>query len=297
MKKTVSLFFLFISLAITAQNVMVVYQRTVFFGRRNYILYITDTLSYWQYVKDLEMLDTTLVIDGSKMTPSHVTNITTPEYDAYPYKDFILKDKQKKEIFYVDHSIKDPDGNVFVHAKDSLFPMKWEPIPDHQYILGYICNAAKTTFRGRTYVAYYAPELPYNDGPWKFGGLPGLILEVKDQSGEFHWEAKKIILHYQGVPDMPNLKDYHFYDWPEYVRIVRAWADRRIDKMNAYNIRNGGKDWGSTRVIKEEILHPIHSFKGVFIGEKPDDFPDEDSPSEQEEKLGTNTEKNNTSKN
>ncbi len=257
----------FVHLSITAQNVMVVYERTVLFGRKHFILFINDTLSYWTHIKDLSALDTTLEIKGHSINASHYYRIESPEYKAYPYKNFVLKDKRNHQTYFVNHAFKNVGNDYYLYAKDSLFPMKWEPLPEHRFVLGYICNAAKTTFRGRTYVAYYAPELPYNDGPWKFGRLPGLILEVKDQSGEFHWEAKKIILHYQGVPDMPNLKEYHFYDWPEYVKIVRKKEDESIAKIKARRVREGDNSWGRVRVIKEEVIHQVYSPSGVEYGE------------------------------
>lgn len=32
-------------------------------------------------------------------------------------------------------------------------------------------------------------DVPYNYGPWKFSGLPGLILKAEDTKGLFKWEA------------------------------------------------------------------------------------------------------------
>lgn len=47
-------------------------------------------------------------------------------------------------------------------------------------ILGYQCKQLLVSFRGRDYEVYYTTELAnYKDGPWKFTGAPGLILEVK----------------------------------------------------------------------------------------------------------------------
>ncbi len=50
-------------------------------------------------------------------------------------------------------------------------------------ILGYECKKATLKWRGREWIAWYS-EIPYSDGPWKFGGLPGLILEMSDATGE-----------------------------------------------------------------------------------------------------------------
>lgn len=47
-------------------------------------------------------------------------------------------------------------------------------------ICGHICYKAEAYYRGRFYTAWYTPEIPVSEGPWKFGGLPGLILKIND---------------------------------------------------------------------------------------------------------------------
>ena len=59
-------------------------------------------------------------------------------------------------------------------------------------ICGYACKKATTTFRGRNYTAWYAPKIAHSDGPWKFWGLPGLILKVTDDKNEYSFELVAI---------------------------------------------------------------------------------------------------------
>lgn len=54
------------------------------------------------------------------------------------------------------------------------------------------CTKATVAFRGREFIAWFTSEIPVTYGPWKFHGLPGLILEVHDVDNLFFWEATKI---------------------------------------------------------------------------------------------------------
>ncbi len=59
-------------------------------------------------------------------------------------------------------------------------------------ILGYKSTKATGYFRGRTYTAWFTEEIPTKFGPWKLNGLPGLILEVKDNLNQVQFIAEKI---------------------------------------------------------------------------------------------------------
>lgn len=61
--------------------------------------------------------------------------------------------------------------------------IKWTISADRKIIGGYEVIKATSKFRGRNYLAWFSDEIPVNAGPWKFNGLPGLILEVTSTDG------------------------------------------------------------------------------------------------------------------
>ena len=64
---------------------------------------------------------------------------------------------------------------------DSLHAQTWTMGDSTREVLGYTCQQATADFRGRRWTAWFAMDIPVSDGPWKLGGLPGLILEAYDE--------------------------------------------------------------------------------------------------------------------
>ena len=59
-------------------------------------------------------------------------------------------------------------------------------------ILGMNCKKATCHYAGRDYEAWFAPEIPISDGPYKFSGLPGLIVQLQDSDNEHVFELREI---------------------------------------------------------------------------------------------------------
>lgn len=97
------------------------------------------------------------------------------------FKNTIIK-KNDKIINYLNY-------NVYRFIFDESINFKWELTKETKNILGYKCKSASINFKGRNYIAFYTDELPFSDGPYKFNGLPGLILEISDLNNNYFFKA------------------------------------------------------------------------------------------------------------
>lgn len=70
---------------------------------------------------------------------------------------------------------------------------KWKLINETKVINTINCKKAEVSFKGRNWIAWYSPDIPLPYGPYKFSGLPGLIIKITDDKGYFDFELVKSI--------------------------------------------------------------------------------------------------------
>ena len=71
--------------------------------------------------------------------------------------------------------------------------INWQQHDSYKTICGHKCKKASTNYRGRHWEAWYAVDFPFKYGPYKFNGLPGLILELYSLDGEHRYEAQYVV--------------------------------------------------------------------------------------------------------
>ncbi len=76
--------------------------------------------------------------------------------------------------------------------KEDVPDFKWVISEEHKQVMNYECIKATCSFRGRDYEAWFTPDIPMSYGPWKFCGLPGLKLEIRDSKNEYIFVCKAI---------------------------------------------------------------------------------------------------------
>jgi GLPGLI family protein len=66
--------------------------------------------------------------------------------------------------------------------------INWKISKDTASFSGVKCQKATARFKGRNWIAWFAPDLAFQSGPWKLNGLPGLIIEAHDDKNEVKFQ-------------------------------------------------------------------------------------------------------------
>lgn len=73
----------------------------------------------------------------------------------------------------------------FYYMYETNDEMKWKIQKETKTLGNYLLKRATATFGGRDWTAWFSSEIPISEGPYKFRGLPGLILFIEDSKQNF----------------------------------------------------------------------------------------------------------------
>ena len=100
---------------------------------------------------------------GRGISVGLLSNVSSNIYKDFNSKELYENNKMKPKLF----------------IKDSIQTFPWVLSKEESTILGNKVRKATYTNPTQTVEAWYAPDLPFRDGPSRFNGLPGLILKIK----------------------------------------------------------------------------------------------------------------------
>ncbi|PQA94982.1 GLPGLI family protein [Chryseobacterium piscicola] len=111
------------------------------------------------------------------------------------------------------------ENNNFVFIQDKYFmfstidDIKWEIKDSTKIANSYKLQMAETAWGGRKWIAWFCSEIPISEGPYKFRGLPGLVMEVLDTKKNYLYNLvffEKRLTEY----DTNNILETHFGNKP-----------------------------------------------------------------------------------
>lgn len=112
---------------------------------------------------------------------------------AYSYthgKYRIVKDYKERNIYC--YEMLEPFPGTMYHSIEPQSALDWVIEPDTMTVSNLLCQKATVTFGNRNWEAWFAADLPISDGPYKFGGLPGLIVAISDKTASWSFKLLSI---------------------------------------------------------------------------------------------------------
>ncbi len=191
MKKLIA-FFVFAAIFVNAQNNRFIYEykfvsdstKKDVVASEMMFLDITKNSSKY-YSREVYVQDSIMRADLEKQMKAGVSNFNIKRNDAkgkVRYK--VTKDYQKNKT-YLNVRI---GSDSYKILEDRV--LDWKILPEKEKIGNWEAQKATTEFGGRKWTAWFCEEIPLSDGPYKFKGLPGLIVKISDADNSHVMELK-----------------------------------------------------------------------------------------------------------
>lgn len=252
MKLKYSLLLLLTSLAFSAQSYKAVYdfkwkpqKNATEYLQEDFALLINEnkTSDFLSYIKfKTDSTKTKTVSDFKKVGQGSMS--FNYKYGESKFNEIVTKNYVNKEIQFE----KQLHDKLFITKYNCK--IDWKINSEKDKYLGYPVQKATTDFGGRKWVAWFTTEIPAQDGPYKFSGLPGLILKINDSENEFIYEMKSITKEINdisernfGVQNTIKLSSEKFQ---------KIWEDYRKQPSSIFNYKtqsNTNNGWMATATI------------------------------------------------
>ncbi len=167
---------------------------------------------YSQEFLEYNMSSTKLILKGADAIPGFHKD------GVYGYE--IFKNMRNSEMEVTDLGTCIIGNYIY---KEAIPIIDWKIDNEHCKVLSYSCQKATGYFRGRTYEVWFTTDIPVNNGPWKLGGLPGLILKASDSRNHYVFECI-------GLEQLKAKEEIRRYD-VKYKEIKREEVDKLYKKF------------------------------------------------------------------
>lgn len=153
------------------------------------------------------------------------------KFDDIPRKDgsyYVVKSFTDNTVKYFDNA-----GLNKYYYDEPMEEWNWTINDSTKNILGYECIEASTNYHGRKWNAWFSPEIPIQNGPWKLDGLPGLILEASTEGGQYSFIA--IGIQHTTKPILPVYlaNEHEKTTRKNFWKSKRAFLDNPLGNLNA----------------------------------------------------------------
>lgn len=134
------------------------------------------------------------LLDSVKNTPDYLMKSPMERMQVmtgYPthHDEYILIETAKKMVTVTTKA----NMNPVIHPQyNENVDLQWKLINENKIINKIACSKAEVFAFGRKWVAWYSDQHPVPFGPYKFYGLPGLIVDIRDETESYSFVLNKL---------------------------------------------------------------------------------------------------------
>lgn len=151
--------------------------------------------------------DSILKVQFEAMKKAGVLKDLSKSFKMPKFSEKIVKTYPDMKIQYIER-IANGFSPMSIGYNETL-KLDWKISNEKAKIGAYNAQKATTEFAGKKWTAWFSSELPFQDGPYKFSGLPGLIVKIEDEGKNYSWvlQGNKKVPNWDELTYMENLSN------------------------------------------------------------------------------------------
>jgi len=159
---------------------------------------------------------------------------------------YVFKRQNSAQVSFTEKIVK--DNYRYIRDIDDL---NWEILPETKEVACFVAQKAKTNFSGRNYTAWFTTEIPISEGPYKFCGLPGLILEISDNKGYYTFKLTGFKELNDEISMEFDPENYLEVSREKFLEIKKEYAENPFIIMESSGITMGFQPGQKEKFLKE----------------------------------------------
>lgn len=187
-------------------------------------LFFDNNQSIFKY-RDLQSTSNTSV-SQTESNESYDLNINITEKDSLEKSIYTNRLKQ-----IIIQSAVNYNNKSLVFIKDSIPKLNWQLLEKTKTINSFSCNSAKLLLNKTEYTVWYTKEIPCFFGPFEFGQLPGLILEISSKNNSFYAIATHIKYPHREQIEVQSKVNSKFLTRIEYEELNATYLQKKKSEM------------------------------------------------------------------
>lgn len=140
--------------------------------------------------------------------------------------------------------------NYYNYLINNDFNINWQIKDEHKEILGYKATKAVCKTFGREWEVWFTEQIPLSSGPYKFSGLPGLIMEISDTKKYFTFELLSVKSKSKTIELPSRVLNSILLTKEDFEKALRNYNENIIEELKLQGIHLNSK---TQEVVIENI--------------------------------------------